>query len=82
MPAIYVADGVQDLERVLVGFLAVENAGEAGDLQYGIVHHLGPEVLHILALREKTVSTNVDAVVAPAVGARDAGVVRRVQAQR
>ena len=67
-----IADSVRDLEGVLVEFVPVENAGEAGDLEHGLVHHFGPEALHIGALREKPVAADVDAVVAPAVGARDA----------
>jgi hypothetical protein len=72
-----VTDGVQDLERVLVEFVAVKNAGEARDFEHRLVHHFGPEALHILALGEKAVAADVDAVVAPAVGARDASDVRR-----
>ena len=64
-----IANGVQDLERVLVKFISVKNAGQAGDLEHRLIHHVCPEALHILALREKPVATDVDAVVAPAVGA-------------
>lgn len=72
-----VADGVRDLERVLVEFVAVENAGEARDLEHGLIHHLGQQALDIGALREKPMAADVDAVVAPAVGARDAADMRR-----
>ena len=72
-----VADGVRNLEGVLVKFVAVKNAGEARDLEHRLVHHFGPEALHILALGEESVAADVDPIVAPAVGARDAADVGR-----
>lgn len=72
-----VANGVQDLERVLVKLISVKNAGHPWHLEHRLIHHVGPQTLHILALREKPAATNVDAVLAPAVGARDAADVRR-----
>ena len=72
-----VADGVRNLEGVLVKFVAVKNAGEARDLEHRLVHHLGPEAIHILALGEKSVAADVDPIVTPAVGARDAADVGR-----
>jgi hypothetical protein len=72
-----VADGVQDLERVLVEFVAVKNAGEARDFEHRLVHHFGPEALHIFALGEEAVAADVDAVASPAVCARDAADVGR-----
>ena len=61
----------------MVESVAVENAGKAGNFEHRLVHHFGPEALDIGALREKPVAADIDAVFAPAVGARDAADVGR-----
>src|SRR2546429_537806 len=46
--------------------------------EHAVAHQLGPEVLHLLRLREEAVAADIEAVAAMLDGARDASYVLRI----